>query len=255
MHDPWFYCPGLQAGRVALEDAEARHALQTLRLRAGAAITLFDGCGRIARAAVLEQDDAVRPGPQTAARRRQARGAVVHVERVQQIEPASSTLTLVLAPCKGERLDWAIEKCTELGVGRIVLAHFERSVVRAGPQHLARLQRTAVAACKQCRRAWLPHFAAGVSLEDLLAAETPAALLAAHPADEAPGFAEWLATQWPIFGELIVVIGPEGGLSDGELQRIAAAGGKPVRLARNILRVETAVLSVAAVWAAREISG
>ncbi len=162
VHEPWLFCPDLRTGPLVIDDTEARHALGSLRLRAGDALTLFDGRGHIARAAL-----AIHESPTAAARAHQSKrrqGAAVVVESISDVPAQDRTLTLLVAACKGPRLDWLIEKCTELGVTRIVLTEFARSVVHTGPQHTEKLRRTAIEACKQCGRAWLPLIETGVTL-------------------------------------------------------------------------------------------
>jgi 16S rRNA (uracil1498-N3)-methyltransferase len=236
MREPWIYCPTLQVGQLALDDAEARHALRSLRLRPGDRVTVFDGCGRLG-SGVIQTGRA--GGGQ----------AAVLVESEQGVPPPARTLTLIVAACKGPRLEWLAEKCTELGVSRLLLTEFERSVVHTGPQHVTRLRRTAIEACKQCRRAWLPQIEAGLSLADAVVAAADAALLVAHPTADAPRLATWLNQQASALSHVATVVGPEGGLSPAELDRLRSAGGQLVRIAEHILRVETAALAVAATWA------
>jgi 16S rRNA (uracil1498-N3)-methyltransferase len=163
-------------------------------------------------------------------------------------------LTLVVPGCKGARLDWLIEKATELGVSRFILAEFERTVVHTRPQHGRKLERTAIAACKQCHRAWLPQIQSGVALGQAVQAVADAALLVAHLSGDAPPLAKWLAAHHSTTANLAVVIGPEGGLAPAELDALMAAGGQLVCLAEHTLRVETAALAVAACWAAEMIA-
>jgi 16S rRNA (uracil1498-N3)-methyltransferase len=250
---PRFYCPQLAPGEVKLDPAEAQHALRSLRLRPGDAVTLFDGCGHVARA-ILKAEPPSAPGSNSAStgrtpQRRPPR-AVAVIESISELPPPQPALTLIVAACKGPRLDWLVEKCTELGVARLVLAEFAHSVVHVRPQHLSKLHRITIEACKQCGRAWLPELEAGIDLA--AAAKTEAArgeLFIADPTEAAPSLGHRLAQLRPDFGHLAVVIGPEGGIAYEELALLADVGGQPVRLAKNILRVETACLAVAAVWA------
>ena len=250
---PRFYCPQLASREVALDPAEAQHALRSLRLRPGDALTLFDGRGRVARA-VLKADPPSASGSNSASmgrppRRRPPR-AVAMIESISELPPPQPALTLIVAACKGPRLDWLMEKCTELGIARLVLAEFVHSVVHVRPQHLSKLRRITIEACKQCGRAWLPELEAGIELAAAArAAAARGELFIADPADTAPRLGCRLAQHRPNFGHVAVVIGPEGGIAPEELALLADVGGQPVRLAKNILRVETACLAVAAVWA------
>ena len=146
-------------------------------------------------------------------------------------------------------MDYLVEKCTELGVACIYLTEFERSVVHAGSQHLEKLRRTAIEACKQCGRAWLPEIIAGVKLPDVLPKVSEATLLIAQPADDSVPFGTWLRDNATNSARLAAVIGPEGGLTPAEIDLLRHAGGRPVTLAAHILRVETAAVCVAASFA------
>jgi len=244
MNAPRFYCPDLMPGNVTLSEPESRHALLTLRLRPGDALTLFDGRGHVAHGN-LEQ-----LGDTTGKLRRSARPrAVVAIEEVQTAAPPARTLTLIVAACKGQRLTWMIEKLTELGVMRIVLTDFERSVVHPGEMHTDKLRRTAIEACKQCGRAWLPKIESGTSLRRALASLTDGEVLIAEPAEHARPLGKWLLERNECHN-LTAVVGPEGGLTSAELATLKQAGGHPVCLAGHILRVETAAVALAANWAA-----
>jgi 16S rRNA (uracil1498-N3)-methyltransferase len=235
---PRFFCSHVSPGPATLDADESRHALQSLRLRPGDALTLFDGRGRIAHAVLQETE-------------RSANRATVAIEHVLNVPPPTLTLTLIAAACKGPRLTWMIEKCTELGVTRIVLVNFERSVVRVTSEHAQKLRRTALTACKQCRRAWLPEIDSAVDLSDATADAHEGALLIAEPDESAPLLAVWLHAHPIAANHLTAVVGPEGGLTDAELESLHTTGGQLIRLAETILRIETAAVAIAANWTAR----
>jgi 16S rRNA (uracil1498-N3)-methyltransferase len=255
MSPPWFFHPDLDgagAGDIlSLAAEEAHHATRSLRLRPGDELTLFDGAGRFA---IVEQLDP--PAALPSARRRTA---PIHPVRILQtgVQPPPPPVTLATAACKGERLDWLVEKATELGVWRLVLIHFERSIVRTEPRQLERSARTALAACKQSRRAWQPLLS-HAPFENLLtdppladpARHAPGAPLLLADPRAAAGLADLLAAAPDLRRSAIVIIGPEGGLSDPERAALHERGARPVRLADGILRVETAALAAAAVFAA-----
>ena len=147
--------------------------------------------------------------------------------------PPPRPATVVVAPPKGDRLDWLIQKCTEVGVTQIVLVHAERSVVRwdddrAG-KHLERLRRIAIEAALQSRRVWLPELCGPRPAIDVL----PGAA-AAEPGGRPIG---------P--DDRCIAVGPEGGWTDGEL----AVAGDRVSLGPNVLRVETAAVVAATLMA------
>lgn len=250
MREAWLYCPDLHPGRITLPESEGDHALRSLRLRPGGAVTLFDGTGGVARATLLDEPPAGaanRSGRSKHPRHRQS--ATVSVQQFQTIPPPLHTLALIVAGCKGARLDWLIEKGTELGVSRFILTHFERSIVRVGPHHVPKLERTALEACKQCQRAWRPRIEARTSLADALTSVAGDTLLIAHLDREAPSLARYLSAHESAAAHLAVIIGPEGGLSPEEVEHMRREGGHTVYLGEHILRVETAALAVAACWA------
>lgn len=241
---PRFYCPEFETGQAQLPPTEARHALRSLRLRVGDAVRVFDGRGRTGAGVIHAIHPATRRDNRTSA------SVVLDVQSVEQHARPARALTLVLSACKGERLDWLAEKCTELGVQRMILTRLGRSVVQAGPQHLARLMRVIVAAGKQCGRAWLPTVAAGDDLRDAILSDPGAALYAADWRPEAAPWLEELDRSGAEASHTVLVIGPEGGLSREDRQILADAGATPVTLADAILRVETAAVAASALWAA-----
>ncbi len=241
---PWIYAADLRVGDVPLNEAETRHALGSRRLRPGDVVTLFDGRGHVARATLL-------PRASVAAQSKPAaRQALARVEAVTTLNPPAHALTLIAPGCKGDRLDWLVEKCTELGVTRLLLAEYERSIVHVGETRLEKLRRAALEACKQCRRPWLPQIDAAGALATALRSLPDLRLLIAHPDPDAVALGPWLNDHLPTTTTLAIVIGPEGGLSEDELQLLRAAGGQVVRLAEHVLRVETSAVAAAAAWAA-----
>jgi 16S rRNA (uracil1498-N3)-methyltransferase len=191
--------------------------------------------------------------PGAGSKRSRQQPLTVLVEALQTIPRPARTLTLMVPGCKGDRLQWLVEKGTELGVSRFILTEFEHSVVHTGPQHVRKLVRTAIEACKQCRRAWLPQMESGLRLSDAVETLKGTALLAAHPEPASPSFASWLSARRP--QDLAVVIGPEGGLIATELEAVRCAGGQTVRLGKHTLRVETAAIAAAACWASAVLDG
>ncbi|MBI5865662.1 MAG: 16S rRNA (uracil(1498)-N(3))-methyltransferase [Planctomycetes bacterium] len=244
MSERIFWCEAVKVGEVELDAEESRHARQSLRLNAGDSVTLLDGKGGVGRG-VLADDRSVEP-------RRSRANLRVRVESLVAVTQPEPRLTLLVAACKGERLDWMIEKCTELGVPAIWLTEFERSVAQPGAGRVDRLSRLARQACKQCRRAWLPDIRSGAALDANLAAlarEPSTLLVTAHPETGIPRFGEVLQDHRSRVHAVAVVIGPEGGLSLAEIERLRASGRGLVRLSANILRVETAAVAAASIWA------
>lgn len=201
---------------VSLSAHDAHHLFRVLRLRDGEPVTVSDGRGSWQSSTVA--DGGLRPV-----------GEVV-------FEPAGTQLTIATAIPKGDRLEWMVQKLTELGVSEIVLLNCERSVVRwkddrAGKQ-LARLARVACEAAAQSRRVWLPHLSGPVDVATT--AGLPGAVVADPDGEAATALAR----------PSVVLIGPEGGFTEAERQLC----GRSVSLGRNILRVETAALYAAVLF-------
>lgn len=193
------------------EPDDAHHLFRVLRLRDGEVVTVSDGqggwrCTEVAGTTLRPTGDEVREAP-------------------------AKHCTIAAAIPKGDRLEWMVQKLTEIGVSRIILVHCARSVVRwpaeRAERQLNRLGRVAREAAAQSRRTWLPV------LEGPLAFASVAGLHGAVLADP---------DGEPLVAASVVVIGPEGGFTDAEL----GAGQARARLAETVLRVETAAILAAA---------
>ncbi|MDR0362788.1 MAG: 16S rRNA (uracil(1498)-N(3))-methyltransferase [Planctomycetota bacterium] len=215
--------PLAKPGEYLLGPEESRHAARVLRLRVGDAVTLFDGRGRFGAAAIAAVD---------------GDGVAARIDEIREDSRPSVSLTVATAVPKGKRWRILIEKCTELGADRIVAVRFDRSVAKAeGDQ--GKWRRWAVEAAKQSRRARLPEMQGPLDLAGAvaLAGRDGAVLLVASPDGDSPrSYADALAAS----GKALVLIGPEGGMTDGELERCRREGAAAVRLSPFVLRVETA---------------
>jgi 16S rRNA (uracil1498-N3)-methyltransferase len=211
---------------VALPDAPAYHVARVLRLREGAALIAFDGSGSEFRCEVLSV---------TGDRVRVRVGA-----RATGLPESPLRITLVQAVSRGERMDWTLQKATELGVRTIVPVLSARSVVRLdGPQAAKKLrhwQAIVAGACEQCGRSIVPEVRAPLELAAYLAtAVREGQRLVLSPTGPAS-----LAGLTSVGARAELLIGPEGGLDDAELERASHAGFTPVRLGPRVLRTETA---------------
>ena len=213
---------------VHLDGPEGHHAATVQRLRVGEELILADGRGGLATGRVV----AVGKGTLD-----------VRLESTTTVPAADPSLTVVQGIAKGERGELAVQAMTEAGVDAIVPWAAARSVARWRDERpLERWRATAREAAKQARRAWLP---------DVLAPESSAAVArrcaaAALVLDE--GAQVRLSTvELPAHGEIVVVVGPEGGVAPDELALFEAAGAVPVRLGPSVLRTSTAgVAAIAA---------
>jgi len=215
---------------VSVEGSEAHHAVAVRRLAVGEPVQLTDGAGRVAECEV------------TATGR--ARLDVV-VRSISSVPAQLPEVVVVQALPKGDRGELAVEVLTEIGVARIVPWAAARSVAvwrgdRAA-KSLARWRATAREAAKQARRAWFPEVTPLASTDEVAAliAGAPLALVLHE------GATEPLPVELP--DRLVLVVGPEGGLTPEELAAFADAGARTVRLGAEVLRTSTAgVAAVAA---------
>ena len=244
MTPPVFFCPtevlreaAVGADGVVLDGAEGRHAATVRRLRVGESVELVDGDGLRASAIV------------TAVGR--DRLDLRLESRVAEPLPAPR-IVVVQALVKGDRTELALELLTEAGVDEIVPWAAERCVVRwdaakadRGDQ---RLRATAQEAAKQARRARWPvvtPLASTAQVEERVRAA--AAAYALHESAITP----FATGELPVAGEVVLVVGPEGGISDTELAALSDAGAVPARLGPEVLRASTAGVVAVAVLTAR----
>jgi 16S rRNA (uracil1498-N3)-methyltransferase len=212
---------------AVLDGPEGRHAATVRRLRPGEAVQLSDGRGGLAHAVV-----------ESAGRN------VVELTIVRRTAVAAPALRVLLAQAlvKGDRGELAVELATEAGVDGILPWRAARCVARweAGPRGekaLARWRTTAREAAKQARRPWLPVVEEPVSTAALArrVAATGAALVLHEAATE-----RLADVPLPADGELLLVVGPEGGVTDEEIEVLVAAGARTVRLGPEVVRASTA---------------
>lgn len=223
---------------VVVDGPEGRHGATVRRLRAGEAVDLVDGKGMRASGTVAAVPD---------------RDRFDVLIATWECEPiAEPRVTVVLALLKGERMDAAVEMLTEVGVDEIVPWAAQRSVARWRPDRAAkaheRLASTVRAAGKQSRRARFPVLAA---LADTAAVASRIAAadcgLALH--EDAPG--PLAGAPLPNTGEIVAVVGPEGGIAPEELAEFGRAGAAAVALGPTVLRAGTAAAAGSALVLAR----
>jgi 16S rRNA (uracil1498-N3)-methyltransferase len=223
-----FFCEALPAnGEMAqLRDDEARHATAARRLKPGDTLWLFDGRGGIARARLHAVHD-----------RGRALDARIE-ERQQQAAPAPP-LHLVCALPKGDRASVLLDMATQLGMTSFTPLLCERSVVDPGAGTLERLRRVCLEACKQSRRAHVPAIQSPATVADVFSQDDEKWV--AHP-----GGTPVHALAYAVDRPLTLVVGPEGGFSDEEIDYMQARGATKVALGPTILRVEAAALALLA---------
>lgn len=222
-----------EGAEIALDERAAHRLVRVLRKRRGDVVELFDGAGRVADAEIVE------------AHRRQ--GCRVRIRRVEARNVESPlTVELVQAMAKGEKMDWVVQKATELGVAAFRPVVTRRSEVRpdGARRRMARWREIAIAACEQSGRSVLPALHPPVALDAL----SPDARTRAVLSPTARAGLHELAID---DGALCIAVGPEGGFDASELDELAAAGFRAVAFGPRVLRTETAAVSALAVAQAR----
>lgn len=218
-----FYAPDLELGSVAvLPPEESHHAIRVLRLRSGSGLTVVDGKGGWFSARILD------PNPRAC-----------QVELLE-CQPGTGqpgyTLHLAIAPTKQiDRIEWLVEKATEIGITEItplLCHHSERREVKT-----ERLLKVAVSAMKQSLKAWHPAINPMVRFDRFLDASRGDSGFIAHCQ---AGEKKWLDR--PLFGKdpIVILIGPEGDFSEAEIQLARESGFREITLGNSRLRTETA---------------
>lgn len=228
--------PGLSRdGLEFLTPEDSRHALTVLRLKKGDRVTVICD-GRPWLAEVAGEDNRIL--------------AVKKHTPLPSTEPRLA-VTLFQGIPKADKMDWIVQKATELGVFRIVPVMMERCVVRLSPddcgKKLDRWRKISREAGKQSGRCLLPELSAPVTVEQLLAREDLPEVNAV-PWEEAEHFGPLaLHSAHRGIASLGILIGPEGGITPDEIDRLKQRGFLPMTLGKRILRTETAgIASIAA---------
>lgn len=220
--------PARPDGTVVLTGAEAHHAAAVRRVRVGERVTVGDGAGAWASGEV----ESVAP-----------KAVVVRLADVAVLPAPSPRVVLVQALAKGDRDELAVQAATELGVDEIVPWQAARSVSRwahaaRSAKGVARWSTIVREAAKQAHRAWLPAVTAPAATRDLAARASGARMLVLEPTASARLSDTTLDPADP--RDVVLVVGPEGGIAPDELTALQDAGATLVRLGDTVLRTSTA---------------
>ena len=230
----------LSGSSIRLDGPEGRHAALVRRMRPGERVDLTDGAGRFAECVVRSAGGSGDP--------------VLDLDVLEHrsIPRPQPSITVVQALAKGDRGELAVEMMTEIGVDVIVPWSASRSIVQwrgdRGEKALAKWRSTAAEAAKQSRRLWWPQIAEPATTAQvarLLEKAARAAIL--H--EDADGSLADLTIDHE--GDVVLVVGPEGGISPEELRAFAEAGAVAYRMGPTVLRTSTAGTAAAAVLLAR----
>jgi 16S rRNA (uracil1498-N3)-methyltransferase len=218
----------VSGNRAALTGAHADHLVRVLRARVGQEFDVVAN-GVVRRGVVVALAD-----------------SLVDFELGEEIptEPTAIHLTLVLAIFKFDRMEWAIEKCTELGIARMVPVIARRTdshLVAASAKRVERWRRIGVQASEQSRRASPPEIADPVNLPEAMALTAGLKIVLSEVEEQSQ-----LRDIQPS-GEVLLAIGPEGGWTEDELELLRKNGWLSVSLGPTILRAETAAIAATAI--------
>lgn len=216
-------------GELVLDGPEGRHAATVRRTRVGERIVVTDGAGAVGVGAVSSVGKS---------------SLVVLVDEARSHPRPAVIVTVVQALPKGERSDLAVDLLTEAGVDAIVPWQAAHCVARwGGPKAakgVAKWRTVARESAKQARRPWVPtvaDLADTAEVVRLIAAADLALVL--HEAADAPG-AALTEVSWPRSADVLLIVGPEGGVAPQEIERFALAGARAVRLGPQVLRTSSA---------------
>lgn len=236
-HRRFFVSPQqIGSEEAVLDGSTARQMSKVLRLQQGDAITLLDGTGNVYHA-------------QITAISAQGVRARIQSQEANTNEPA---LRVVLASCvpKNDQIELIVQKCTELGISEIVLVRSERTVVRLDEpdldRKLERWRKIATEAAEQCGRSIVPRLRGVIGFAALVGmiGEFPLAIVAWEE-ENALSLRDALRQRAGV-GSVLIVIGPEGGLTEREVELAKSAGAVSVSLGGRLLRTDTAAIATCA---------
>lgn len=213
---------------IEIEGDEARHMLRVLRARVGTIVRVFNGVGGSGKAQVIRIDG-----------RQSARLKVLGYEEQSR---GGLRIHIAVAVAKGDRFETMLDMLTQIGVDSITPILFERSVVQT--MKLERCQKIIIEACKQSRRNWLPQLNNIIRLSDWhhTVADRPGIRWVADPSGQPFPVSNGLSDN-----SVSIVIGPEGGITEYELERLVESGFQSVKFNGPIMRIETAAVAFASI--------
>lgn len=220
-----FYAPDI-AETLILPESDSRHAVRVLRMAEGEMLQVIDGRGKVYTCRLVDAHP--------------KRAGVEIVTCVPQPLPWSQQLVVAVAPTKHmDRMEWLVEKLTEVGVNRIVPLLCDRSERREIKTE--RLEKIAVSAMKQSLKAVLPVIDELTPLREAVTSLLPDAVRCVGYCDESVERKDFTDVYTPA-RDMVIFIGPEGDFSPAEVEMLLDAGVVPVTFGDNRLRTETAAL-------------
>jgi len=228
-----FFCPELNITHTqfSLPEAAHRHAVQVLRLKKGALINIFDGQGHEYEATIAQVS--------------KRESVVVLGQKIESQNESPLDITLLQGISRGERMDYALQKAVELGVNKIIPLITERCNVQLSngraEKRLSHWKGVMISACEQSGRSVLPELMGVMSLEEAMSINQQSSRLVLDPMAK-QGFTTLEKQQ-----QITLLIGPEGGLSEQEINVVTEQNYQTVNFGPRILRTETATVAAIAV--------
>lgn len=226
-----FFIPRPYAENMMIDGIDARHIYTVLKMKPGEKVQIVSDDGVTALAEITE----------TAPRQT----LVKCLEVIAESHEPAVKITLAQGLVKGEKMDFIIQKAVELGVSRIVPLAMEHSVVRYDGEKAAKmpaLAKIAESAAKQSKRDIIPQIAEVAAIDKLMAECDCTTKIIAYECEDRQGLKQVLQSNLNTYS-ILIIIGPEGGISEAELDKARSGGAVPVSLGRRILRAETAGLT------------
>lgn len=228
-----FFVPQLYNETMTIEGVDARHISKVLRMQPGAQLQIVsdDGVSALAEISAIDSEC-----------------VTVHcLEKLAESHEPAVRLILAQGLAKGEKMEFIIQKAVEMGAYSVVPVAMEHSVVRLdvakAAKKVERWQKIAESAAKQSKRDIIPEVQPVQTMAQMLAANDCATKIIAYECEDKKSLKTALKeAQANALTDLLLIIGPEGGISEAELETARAAGAVPVSLGRRILRAETAGL-------------
>jgi 16S rRNA (uracil1498-N3)-methyltransferase len=234
--------PDFRGGEFVLDGPEGRHAVSVKRMRPGEDVVLTDGRGRWTEGVVKATEG-------------KDRLVLMDLGNIREEPQEQPRITVVQALPKGDRGELAVETMTEVGVDAIVPWAASRCITQwkgdRGPKALAKWRATAREAGKQSRRVRFPEVADAATTGQVAALLAGADFAAVLHSDFEYGSEPLATAELPAEGEIVLVVGPEGGVSPEELALFRGAGAKAYVLGRSVLRTSTAGTAAAALLLGR----
>ncbi len=229
-----FYCENLNDTITELPKEQAKHLAVVKRLGAKNEIELFDGKGSVAIAKVIASGKKIQ----------------LEITSLKTVKKNNETkITIAASVAKRDRFDWMIAKCSEIGIDTIIPVIFERTVKQPNnPKIIQRWKKIAISAAKQCKSLFLTKIEKPITISEMMTklANSNVEILVAQIDHKAQNVINITIKQ-----KNVVIIGPEGGFTQNEIELFKTHNAKIVQITDTILRTETAAVAMAAVLAAK----